>query len=480
MLNEAFERFAQATPATVMVRGTLENILSASRLNALFDDAATVQYTRELTFHSVVRLMSQVVMRIRPSVNAAYRQQAVELDVTAKCVYDKLRGIEPHVSRELVRRTARELEIVLRALGVSMPSPLPGYRVRILDGNHLAGTDRRLKVLRGCAGAALPGQALALLDPALKLVVDLFPCEDAHAQERSQLEPVLDVIELGDLLIADRNFCTRYFLFGISRRQAAFLIRQHGNLPWEALGEPVYIGEQETGQVWEQPVRVINDDGQELTLRRISIRLHTPTRDGDTELHLLTNVPAEHADAVTLARLYADRWQVETAFQELTVDLCCEVSTLGYPKAALFAFSVAVLCYNALSVTKSALSAAQAKPLPVASPVPAVADTAGVASRKPVRSVEKLSTYYLADEIAGTWRGMMIMLPEPFWIDRFADLTPCQLADTLKDLASRAKPKQYHQRPPSPKGAKRKRSCQPGSHVSTAKVLKNGHQTKKR
>ena len=104
MLTEAFDLFAKAAPATVMIRGVLENILSENRLNALFDDVATVQYTRDLTFASVVRLMSQVVMRIRPSVNAAYRQQADELEVTAKCVYDKLGGIEPRVSRELIRR----------------------------------------------------------------------------------------------------------------------------------------------------------------------------------------------------------------------------------------------------------------------------------------------------------------------------------------------------------------------------------------
>ena len=119
MLNETFDLFANATPATVMIRGVLENILSESRLNAIFDDTANVQFTRELTFASVVRLMSQVVMRIRPSINAAYLQQADELRVTAKCVYDKLGGIEPQVSRELIRRTARELEVVVCTLAAS-------------------------------------------------------------------------------------------------------------------------------------------------------------------------------------------------------------------------------------------------------------------------------------------------------------------------------------------------------------------------
>lgn len=54
MLDEAFDLFAKAAPATVTIRGVLENILSANRLNAIFDDVAKVQYTRELAFSSVV------------------------------------------------------------------------------------------------------------------------------------------------------------------------------------------------------------------------------------------------------------------------------------------------------------------------------------------------------------------------------------------------------------------------------------------
>ena len=151
-------------------------------------------------------------MRIRPSVHASYKEYAAELGVSAKCVYDKLDGIEPGVSRELVRRTAREMELVIQAMGSALPPLLAGFRTKILDGNHLAGTDRRLKPLRRQGGAALPGQSLVVLDPALKLVLDLFPCEDAHTQERALLPQVLETVEPGDLWIEDRNFCTTSFL----------------------------------------------------------------------------------------------------------------------------------------------------------------------------------------------------------------------------------------------------------------------------
>lgn len=472
MLDEAFDLFTKAAPASVMIRGVLENILSARRLDSLFADTARVQYTRQLAFSSVVRLMSQVVMRIRPSVHASYKEYATELGVSAKCVYDKLDGIEPGVSRELVRRTAREMDLVIQAMGSALPPLLAGFRTKILDGNHLAGTDRRLKPLRRQGGAALPGQSLVVLDPALKLVIDLFPCEDAHTQERALLPQVLETVEPGDLWIEDRNFCTTSFLFGIARSKAAFLVRQHArSLRWELLKDRVFCGEIATGRVFEQAVRLIDAQGDELLSRRITIELYQPTRDGETVLHLLTNLTAEEGDALTLAHLYSERWQIETAFQELTVDLACEVATLGYPKAALFAFSVAVVCYNAFNVIKAAIRAQRADSSSAKPKTSSGAVTVKRSASVSPSLANELSTYYLADEVAGNWRGMMVVLPEPFWKEKFADLTPVELAAVLTNLAGGMDIAKYRQRNPSRKRSERNRPCQPGSHVSTARIL---------
>ena len=83
--------------------------------------------------------------------------------------------------------------------------------------------------------------------------------------------------------------------------------------------------------------------------------LDQPTRDGDTEIHLLTNLPAKDARAKVIAELYRKRWTIETAFEELEATLNGEINTLGYPKAALFAFCVALVSYNVLSTVKAAL-----------------------------------------------------------------------------------------------------------------------------
>ena len=65
----------------------------------------------------------------------------------------------------------------------------------------------------------------------------------------------------------------------------------------------------------------------------ITIKLKVPTRDGDTELHILSNVPSGRASASQLARVYGKRWSIETAFFEITTTLTCEINTLLIPRS---------------------------------------------------------------------------------------------------------------------------------------------------
>jgi hypothetical protein len=92
-----------------------------------------------------------------------------------------------------------------------------------------------------------------------------------------------------------------------------------------------------------------------MMVRRMTLKLKEPTRDGATELHILSNVPVADARAGKLAVLDGKRWSIETAFFEITTTWSCEIHTLGYLKAALCAFCLALVAYNAVSVSKAAL-----------------------------------------------------------------------------------------------------------------------------
>ena len=96
---------------------------------------------------------------------------------------------------------------------------LPGYQVKIVDGNAIEASEHRLKALRGVEAGALPGKSLVVYEPTAGLVSDVFPWEDGHAQERSLFTAVLGTGRTGDLWMADRNFCTREFLCDMDTRE---------------------------------------------------------------------------------------------------------------------------------------------------------------------------------------------------------------------------------------------------------------------
>ena len=274
------------------------------------------------------------------------------LGVSAAAVYDKLACFQPHVTAALIRDTAVDMAEVIDALPHGRRNILPGREVFYLDGNHLAATEHRLEILRTTREGPLPGHTLALLDAQRELILELVPCEDGHAQERSLLPELLERIRADTVLVADRNFCTTQFLFGLFRRGADFIIRQHAStLTYRFEGCRRKIGRCTTGTLYEQTpvltdVKAPENEESELKIRRITLQLDTPTQAGDLQLHLLTNLPTK-VRAKRIAETYRLRWTIEGAFQTLTDVLRCEVETLGYPKAALFSFAMAVLAWNA-------------------------------------------------------------------------------------------------------------------------------------
>ncbi len=144
-------------------------------------------------------------------------------------------------------------------------------------------------------------------------------------------------------------------LFGLHARGGCFVIRQHGNLPWQALNEPVAKGRNATREVLEQSIQLIFNQSVKMSLRRVVVRLQHLTRDDDLEIAILSNLPVSDASALKIAALYQKRWRVERLFQVLDPCFRGEINTLAYPRAALFGFCMALICYNLLAVLKAAM-----------------------------------------------------------------------------------------------------------------------------
>jgi hypothetical protein len=91
------ERFVERSPACVMIRGTMENVVTPDVLDGIFEQTARRQYCRELLFSSVVDLLGLVATGARKSVNDAYRAEKERFTVSIAAVYDKLQGVEVEV-----------------------------------------------------------------------------------------------------------------------------------------------------------------------------------------------------------------------------------------------------------------------------------------------------------------------------------------------------------------------------------------------
>ena len=355
------------------------------------------------------------------------------------------------MSEALVRETASDLRNIVLACGAVRSPLLPGYRTLIVDGNHFPGVEHRIAELRTTRSGALPGQAIAVLEAETGLVVDAVGCEDGHSQERSLLPELAGRISPRDAVVADRNFCTTNFLFDLKARRASFVIRQHGStLRWQATGRRRRIAKRGKDRVYEQIVKLTDPRRDEtMYVRRITIALHRPTRDGDLEVHVLTNLPKKIA-ASRIADVYRKRWSIETAFGELATVLNSEIETLGHPPAAVLGFCVALVAYNQLMVVKAALLA--------------------VHGEETVDS--QVSSYYLADEIAGTWRGLTIAVEDGIWSRRFSGATPSRMARFLLRAAKLVDLSAFQKHPRGPKKPRpKKTSGKKQKHVSIARIL---------
>ncbi len=175
---------------------------------------------------------------------------------------------------------------------------------------------------------------------------------------------------------------------------------------------------------------MVNYEGQSCRCRRVVVKLEQATRDGETEIALLSNLPETDAPSVLVAQLYRKRWKVETLFQVATETFHCEIKTLGYPRAALFSFSMALVAYNLVSTLKGV-----------------IASVHGSDCR------EKLSYYYLAEEIDSTYQGMMIALPPEDWQDLGTMSLP-QFSSLLQDWANSVNLKAFTSSPRKPKKKK--------------------------
>lgn len=447
--QDVMNKFIEKGPFAVMTRLVTHAVI-AEELDCVFQEHRQQQYEKNVKFSAVAMAVADVALNFSENFNQAYKAHREQLGVALTSFYAKINatetGTETGISEALVEKSAEQASGLQDALNFTPWEVLPGYRVFGVDGNALAKTDKRLGVLRESAGAPLPGKVVARFDIQRQLFDRAHLLDDAHAQESNVCDRLVEDLAPNDVLVADRHYCILRFFAKIAAQGGQFIIRQHGRLRGVLLGGRKRLGRTDSGVVYEQKLRLsAADDAQ--VVRRITVALDAPTRDGETEIHVLTNLPAE-VDGRTISDVYRLRWEEENAFHVLQMTLTCELASVGHPRAALFLFCMSMLAYNIRQVLFAALYA-----------------------EHPEEEVEQVSHFHISKEVSRYTEGMLVALGDEAW----EELTPSSqrgLTATLRRIARGVRLVEYRKSRRGPKKKKPKRSRNvKSSHVSTAKLL---------
>ena len=219
-------------------------------------------------------------------------------------------------------------------------------------------------------------------------------------------------------------------------------------MPFELVGRRSYVGRYETGHVYEQWMRITDADGTVAKIRRITIVLDEPTRDGDTDIDILTNLPARfrREGCRPLSPAMDDRKCIQRSGSKPgRRNRDARLSAGGVVRILCLVRSA----YNSLSVIQRCIATVH----------PEVADKHGI------------SIYYLAAEVARCYGGLEIAVGDAYSTKCYGELSPRDMARELLRIARQAVPVCYrkHKRGPKkppPKMNKRKRN-----HIATARLL---------
>ncbi|AZE33850.1 Mobile element protein [Pseudomonas chlororaphis subsp. aureofaciens] len=123
MWADVLARFEKKAPASVMAKLALEQAIAPEWVDQVFEEHRQRQYSRELLFSTIVKLMSLVSLGLKPSLHAAAKQLE-DLPVSLAALYDKVSRTEPALLRALVTGCAQRLTPTIKELGAQPCCPI--------------------------------------------------------------------------------------------------------------------------------------------------------------------------------------------------------------------------------------------------------------------------------------------------------------------------------------------------------------------
>jgi Transposase DDE domain len=197
----------------------------------------------------------------------------------------------------------------------------------------------RLVVLLGFASAGLLGAALG-------------PCKGKESGETALFRTLLEQVQPGDVLVADRYYCTWWLLALLLDRGAELCCRLH-HLRHYDFGKGRRLGAGDHVVSWPKPARPAWLDADTyaalpavVEVREVLAQVSTPGFRVRQFVVVTTLRDAERYSATDVADLYHQRWQVELDIRSLKQTLKMDILSCKTPKMIRREVWAHLLAYN--------------------------------------------------------------------------------------------------------------------------------------
>ncbi len=236
------------------------------------------------------------------------------------------------------------------------------HRVKILDGTGLSMPDTSANQKRwpqpggqkpGCGFPVLRMAGLFCLGSGALL---RYAFGNQHDQENHLARGVLEGLEKGDVLLADRGFCS-YGLIGVLlARGVDCVLRLHHRRPHHMTqGTP--LGDGDRIVEWTRPPAPRRNDPwaaqrstlpASLAVRLVSFRVEVPGFRTEQVTLATTLLDTKQYPAQALAELYRARWNIELRYREIKTTMGADVLRCKSPAMIQKELCLHAIAYNLL------------------------------------------------------------------------------------------------------------------------------------
>jgi hypothetical protein len=365
------------------VKGDVAEALSPERIEQICRDLDYVW--RRCTLDPVTTIYAFLRQVLAGNIACDHVPHLVDLKVTGEA-YCKARARLP------LKLFERLMEEVTNAVTAHVPAAWRGHRVWHLDGSACSMPDTpALQEAFGQPEAQRPGcgfpvaHLLTLFDASTGFLVRVLPAP-LRTHDQSQAPRVHEAFRPGDVVVADRGFCsyTHLALLNLAGVFALFRIHQKTIVNFQK-GRPhsrrvagqatsrwaQSLGKQdqivESFKPSQRPKWMVPEDFARLPasmhLRELRYRISRPGFRVREVTLVTTLLDAQRYPAAELAKLYLQRWQIETNLRHLKQTLRMDVLRTKTVDGIHKELAMFAIVYNLVrSVT---LSCAQHQCVPV-------------------------------------------------------------------------------------------------------------------